>query len=100
MRCGLLSGTFLAQSLESLLAQHQAVQCAWNTPVRQHRQRATASFADATPNQNPIMNAIMSLTMPPPMTDDCDLVARRTSSGQPFPGLASIAGTWDKDDHG
>jgi len=38
------------------------------------------------------------------VADDCDLAASRALPGQPLgiilTGLASIAGTWDKDDHG
>lgn len=48
--------------------------------------------------------AIMRLSSTPPMSDDCELTANRTLPRQPLgiilTGLASIAGTWDKDDRG
>jgi hypothetical protein len=73
-------------------------------PGWQHRQRATAKLAEAAANQNPIMNGVMRLSTTSPMADDRNLAARRTLARQPlgilFAGLACIAGTWDKDDHG
>ena len=50
------------------------------------------------------MNGVMCLSATTSVADDRDLPACRALSGQPLgviaAGLASIAGTWDKDDHG
>ncbi|HLJ75946.1 MAG TPA: hypothetical protein VKT75_00960, partial [Acidobacteriaceae bacterium] len=50
------------------------------------------------------MQAVMRLSATPPVADNSGLAASRTLPGQPIgvilAGLASIAGTWDKDDHG
>jgi len=104
MRSGLFDRPSLGESFERLLAGYQAVCRAWHTPGGQHSQRAATNPAKAAANQNPIMPAVVCLSAPPSVADDCDLAARRAPPGQPFRvvlvGLASIAGTWDKDDHG
>ncbi|HXB70446.1 MAG TPA: hypothetical protein VNY05_19510, partial [Candidatus Acidoferrales bacterium] len=50
------------------------------------------------------MDAVMCLSAASAVTDDGDLPARRALPRQPLgvvvAGLASIAATWDKDDHG
>ena len=50
------------------------------------------------------MNPVMGLTSAPDVTDDRDLPASRTLAREPLAaaitGLASIAETWDKDNHG
>ena len=77
---------------------------AWHTPGRQHGQRSATNLAKAATNQNPIMQAVMRLSPTTPVADDGDPAANRALSRQPLgiipTGLASIAGTWDKDDHG
>jgi len=81
-----------------------AVVRAWQTPGRQHGQRAAANLAPAPPQQNPIVPAVMRLPATPSVADDCHLAASRTLPRQPLgivlAELASITGTWDKDDHG
>lgn len=104
MRCGLFERSFLANSDEGSLTGHQAIGRARHAPAGQHGQRTAAKLAEAAANQNPIMNTVMSWPAPSAMADDRPPVTRRTLSGQPLgvilSGLASIAGTWDKDDHG
>lgn len=104
MRSGLFDGYSLAELFQRLLAGRQAVVRAWHTPGGQDGQRAAANLAHATPQQNPIMQAVMRLSATPSVADDCDLTASRALPRQPLgiilTGLASIAGTWDKNDHG
>jgi len=104
MRRGLFAGTSLGESIERLLAGQKAVVRAWQTPGRQHGERSATNLAPAAPQQNPIVPAVMRLSATPSVADDRALAANRALAGQPLgiilTGLASIAGTWDKDDHG
>ena len=104
MRRCLFGRHSLAELFERLLAGQKAVVRAWQTPGRQHGQRAAANLAPAPPQQNPIVPAVMRLPATPSVADDCHLAASRTLPRQPLgivlAELASIAGTWDKDDHG
>jgi len=104
MRHGLLDRTSLAKAVESLLACWQAIRCARHAPTRQYGQRATAKLAESAADHNPIMHGVMRLSAPSTVSDNGDLATSRALPGQPFgiilTELASIAGTWDKDDHG
>jgi hypothetical protein len=63
-----------------------------------------ATVAKSAPNPNRIVNLIVRLTRSAPVPDNGHLPAARALPGQPFAieiaGLASIRGTWDKNDHG
>jgi hypothetical protein len=103
IRCGLFERAPLAQPIKRLLAGRKVIRRARHAPARQRRQRSPANLADATTNHNRVVHGVMRLSPPPAMTDNRDLPACRTLPGQPLgviaAGLASVARTWDKDDH-
>jgi hypothetical protein len=102
--CSLFGGHSLAELVERLLADRKAVRCARHAPLWQYGQGIVADFANAATNQYPAVNPVMGLTTAPAVTDDRDLPASRTLAREPLAaaitGLASIAETWDKDNHG
>jgi hypothetical protein len=61
-------------------------------------------LAEPAPDADPILQPVMRLSAPPAMADDVYVFATRTLPRQPLAvilaRLASVAGTWDKDDHG
>ena len=101
---GLFGRGPLSELCERLLAGESAVARAWHTPGWEHGQGAATNLAQAAPQQNPIMPAVLRLSATPPVSNDCALAAKRTLAREPLgvipAGLAPIAGTWDKDDHG
>ena len=101
---GLFGRYPLGELIERLMPRQKAVARVWHTPGGKHGQRTATNLAHAAPHQNPIMQAVMRLSASPSVADDCALAASRTLPWQPLgiilTGLASIAGTWDKDDHG
>jgi len=90
--------------VERLLADRKAVQRSRHAPLWQYGQGVVTDSANAATNQDPAVNPVMGLTTAPAVTDDRDLPASRTLAREPLAtaitGLASIAGTWDKDNHG
>jgi hypothetical protein len=100
----LFDRTSRAKLIERLLAGPQTIRRARHAPGRKHRQRAATNLTDATTNQDPIVNAIMCLSAPPPVAHDRDLPAGRALPRKPITlrllGVALCARTWDKDDHG
>jgi hypothetical protein len=68
-------------------------------------QGMTAAPADTTSHQNRIVIPVMRPSEAPSMSNDRGPAATRAIARQPFAvtiasRLASIPGTWDKDDHG
>ena len=104
MWCSLFGGHSLAELVERLLPDRKAVRRARHAPLWQYGQGIVADFANATTNQDPAVNPVMGLTPAPAVTDDGGLPATRTLAREPpaaaIAGLASIAETWDKDNHG